>query len=217
MARPRRFAAVAGTTLLLAACATPTHDRDNARDTARFAYREGEISLNLRGEECLVTLTGEINPATVASLTLATNDLAKRNCRSKWLILDATDGQVGAAITIGSMLRNRAFNTRLQPGSTCATSCLLVFAAGAEREIPAGTPRARIVFTPIPPDEDFGKDNCDAGLDNRQVLNLGRYLRAMVPGPTAGFILQKIRTADCRGVHELPANEAVSAGLATKG
>ncbi|WP_128106540.1 hypothetical protein [Azoarcus sp. DN11] len=206
--------------LLVSACGVaPTAPTASTaeREGERFAYRGGEVAVAPRGDNCELTLRGTLAPAAVSSLTLAHEALSKRSCRSKWVVLDIADGSVGAAITVGSMLRNRGYNTRIAPGSACHTPCLLVFAAGAEREIPAGAPSARLGFSQIPPDEDFGKTGCETELDNRQLLNLARYLRAMLPGTSADYMLQRIRATDCRSVRELPAREAVTAGLATKG
>lgn len=201
--------------LLVSACGVAPTSVE--REAERFAYRGGEIALAQRGDHCELTLRGTLAPAAVSSLTLAHEALSKRSCRSKRVVLDITDGSVGTAITVGSMLRNRSYNTRIAPGSACHTPCLLVFAGGVERELPAGTPAARLGFSQIPPDEDFGKAGCETELDNRQLLNLARYLRAMLPGPPADYMLQKIRATDCRGVRELAAPDAVAAGLATKG
>lgn len=207
--RPLLPAAAIG--LVVAACGVaPTVERQ----AERFAFKGGEVTVAQRGADCELTLRGTLAPAAVSALTLANDALAKRSCRSKSIALDLADGSVGTAITVGAMLRNRGFDTRVAPGSACHTPCLLVFAAGSRREI---APDARLGFSQIPPDDDFGRMNCETELDNRQLLNLARYLRAMLPGPSADFMMQRIRAADCRSVRELPAGEAVSAGLVTKG
>ncbi|WP_407278170.1 hypothetical protein U5817_17025 [Aromatoleum evansii] len=202
------------TALLVAACGVaPTVAPQAEAKAERFAYKGGEVASAQRGADCELTLRGALTPDAVSSLRLASDALAKRSCRGKTVVLDLSDGSVGAAITVGSMLRNRGYDTRIASGSTCHTLCLLVFAAGTRREI---APNARLGFTQIPPDEDFGRTNCDTELDNRQMLNLARYLRAMLPALTADYMLQQIRATDCRTVRALPASDAVTAGIATR-
>ncbi|BAL23830.1 hypothetical protein [Azoarcus sp. KH32C] len=213
---PRRLLAFAGSCLLVAACATPSSQHAAPRDSESFPYRDGTMSLRQRGAECEVTLSGEITPAAVSALSLVTADMAKRNCGAKWLVLDNVDGQVGPAITIGSMLRNRGFNTRVAPGSTCLTPCLIAFAAGTERHIPPGPNAARVGFSQLPPDEDYARGRCETALDNRQLISLSRYLRAMLPDSAGDLVMRELRATDCRGVRPLPTTDAMAAGLVTR-
>lgn len=205
----------AGLALLLGACGTPAPDRTDAGKT--FAYRGGEVALAQQGEDCRLTLRGEINPTTVSALRLASDALTGRSCRKTTLMLNAPDGQIGAAITLGAMLRNRHVDTHIPAGAQCQTACLLVFAAGTQRELAKGKPEPQLGFSQIPPDEDFGQGSCETELSNRQLLNLARYLKAMVPRMTADFMLDEIRATTCRGVRELPIHKAFSSGLVTKG
>lgn len=212
---PWHILATTATALLVAACGVaPTVEPGADAKAEHFAWKGGNVAAAQRGADCELALRGTLTPEAVSSLRLASDALAKRSCRGKTVTLDLADGSVGAAITVGSMLRNRGFNTRIAPGSTCHTLCLLVFAAGTQREI--GT-NARLGFSQIPPDEDFGRASCETELDNRQMLNLARYLRAMLPTLTADYMLQQIRATDCRNVRALPASDAVTAGLATRG
>jgi len=211
----RDFLGVTSMCLLLAGCATPIAEPGGVHKAERFAYRGGELVLNQVGGECRVVAAGEISPAMVSSLTLAMGDVEKRSCSKKWLELNITDGRLGQAITVGSMLRNRGYSTRLQPGSVCHTPCLLVFSAGIQRVIPPDRPQARLGFSQIPPDEDFGGSLCETELNNSQKLTLARYLRAVLAVPTADLMFRNISAANCRGVHELPVRDAVTMGLVT--
>lgn len=202
---PWHLAGTVVLSLLVAACGTPSAPPER-----------GDMQAAQRGKDCELTVQGVLEPSAVTALTLASDNLAKRSCRSKWAVLDIADGSVGTAFTVGSMLRNRGFNTRIKPGSTCLTTCLLVFAAGKEREIPGGPTAPRLGFSQIRPDDDFGAVSCQTELDNRQTLQIARYLRAMLPALTADYMLQEIRRTDCRGVRELSAGDAVTSGLATR-
>lgn len=213
----RQFLGVAGTCLLFAGCATPVVEPGVVRKAERIAYRGGELTLNHADGECRVVIAGEVNPAMVSSLTMVMGDVEKRSCSKKWLELNITDGRLGQAITVGSMLRNRGYSTRLQAGSVCHTPCLLVFAAGVQRVIPPDRPQARLGFSQIPPDEDFAGSRCETELNNSQRLTLARYLRAMLAMPPADLMFRNITAANCRGVDELPVRDALTIGLATGG
>ena len=106
----------------LAACTSPTPPGGGPGDT--------RIELQRSAGNCELTLTGEIDQNAVNRLSQSLNRLEKENCGQRWMVLNAPSGQIGAAVTMGAMLRNRNFNTRVAPGSDCLTSCVLVFAAG---------------------------------------------------------------------------------------
>jgi hypothetical protein len=113
------------------------------------------------------------------------------------------------------MLKNRNYDTQVQHGTTCLTPCLLVFAAGRQRVLPESSPPARIGFQQIPPDQDFGHRVCESELSYYQSLSLTRYLRAMLPAPTATAVFQKLKAADCQRTDYFGLPEALAIGLAT--
>ncbi|NMG76326.1 hypothetical protein [Aromatoleum diolicum] len=204
--------------LLFAGCATSITEPGAVPKIERFAYRGGGLVLRQADGECRIVAAGEISPAMVSSLTLVMREVEKqRACSKKWLELNITDGLLGQAITAGSMLRNRGYSTRLQPGSVCHTPCLLVFAAGVQRVIPSDSLLVRLGFSQIPPDEDFGGRHCETELNNNQQLTLARYLRAMLAASTADRMFRMINEANCQEVHELPVRDALTMGLATGG
>ncbi|MDP3224148.1 MAG: hypothetical protein Q8M96_13545, partial [Rubrivivax sp.] len=132
-----------------------------------------------------ITLTGDIDQNAVNRLSQSLSRLEQQSCSERWMVLNAPSGQIGAAVTMGAMLRNRNFNTRVAPGSECLTSCVLVFAAGRERVLGSNPPLARLGISRVPPDADFGSSRCEAEISRAQALTLTRYLRAMLPSQTA--------------------------------
>lgn len=213
----RTVLAAASSAVLLAACVSGPYERERDRSRGEeYAYRGGVVTVTEQRGECELAITGEINQPALASLRLAADDVGTRRCRDRWVVLDIPDGQIGAAITAGSMLRNRHFNTRLPAGANCYTACMLVFAAGEARELSRGLPAPRMGFSRLPPDDDFGRGECDERLSNRQTQNLARYLRAMLPNRTADFMLDEIRATNCRDVRELRPRDAAAMGLVTE-
>jgi hypothetical protein len=211
LARPSALLSTLCLAVALAGCASTTHDR-----AERLPYEGGTLSLGQQGERCEVALKGAINPDTVRKLSVLLADLDKRGCSRREAALDAGEGSVNAAITLGSMLRNRNFDTVVAEGSACRTACALVFAAGRERILPGNSAAPRIGFAQIPPDQDFGRNTCETELNRAQTLTLGRYLRAMLPAPAADATFQQLASADCRNVRYVSASEALAMGLATR-
>lgn len=179
-----------------------------------YPFDGGEIVTDVQSQRCQLSLRGPIHEETVRRLGQALNATSSARCSRKQLVLDASEGSLGDAITIGSMLKNRGFQTAVRAGSTCSTPCLLVFAAGSERVVP-DLPGTQLVFSQIPPDQDFGRNRCNAELTPGQSLTLARYIRAMLPEPTASAVYQKMSTASCSNTSRYGAQEALAMGLAT--
>lgn len=195
--------------LVLLACASPPPpDRAGQDGVAR-------IDMERRAGVCTLSLSGEIDQNAVNRLSQSLSRLEQQSCQERWMVLDAPAGQIGAAVTMGSMLRNRNFNTRVAPGSECLTSCVLVFAAGRERVLNSNAPLARLGISRVPADADFGSSRCEAEISRGQALTLTRYLRAMLPPQAAEAVFQVMVQADCRAhLYWRPA-DVVGLGLVT--
>lgn len=209
---------------LLAGCAGgPPADSGRSTETpgraagaaSTLTFDGGRIEVDTRGAACRVTLTGEIHDGTVRRMDQAMQQVAQARCQEKWLVLNVSNGLLGDAITLGSMARNRGYDTQVQAGTTCNTPCLLAFAAGRTRIMPASPAPARIAFSQIPPDQDFGRTVCETELSRAQQLTLTRYLRAMLPSNTATTVYQKLQAATCRNTDVYGPDQAVVIGLAT--
>lgn len=201
-------------TLMLAAVTASAAPR-GAPVFETMPYDGGRLTVSQSGLDCAITLHGDINPNAVRQLSVALSELDKTPCERKSLSLNANRGAVNAAITVGAMLRNRGYDTRLEDGSLCLTPCALVFMSGRERHLSDGASPARIGFQQLPPDRDFGANLCQTEPTRNQSLTLSRYLRAMLPSPTATAILNKIGAADCNKIQFVGTREALTLGLAT--
>lgn len=195
--------------LLLACASTPRPERAAPDGVAR-------IELERHAGVCTLNLSGEIDQNAVNRLSQQLARLEQQSCRERWMVLDAPNGQVGAAVTMGSMLRNRNFNTRVAPGSECLTSCVLVFAAGRERVLGSNAPLARLGISRVPADADFGAGRCEADISRAQALTLTRYLRAMLPPQTAEAVFHAMAQTDCRTHRFWRPAEVVGIGLVTE-
>lgn len=201
-------------TLLLVAT-TASAARPGAPVSETLHYDGGRLTVSQSGDDCAITLHGDINPSAVRQLTIAFSELDKARCERKSLSLNASQGAVNAAITVGAMLRNRGYDTRIEDGSLCLTPCALVFMSGRERHLSGGAFPARIGFQQLPSDRDFGANLCQTEPTRNQSLTLSRYLRAMLPSASATAILNKIGGADCNKIQFVGTREALTLGLAT--
>ncbi|MFZ2737501.1 MAG: hypothetical protein WBI20_01770 [Burkholderiaceae bacterium] len=201
--------------LVLAGCAgTPDTSSTKSR-SSRLAQPALPLEVDRSHGNCHIRLDGVLDDITSHSLRSVMAELEKSNCRSKRVLIDQINGQLGSAITIGSIIKNRRYDTQLMPGATCLTPCLLVFAAGNQRIAVASTPPARLGYSQIPRDEDFGRKVCATELSTAQTLTLTRYLRAMLPVETANTVYQKLTAANCLGIDYQTAAQAQAIGLVT--
>lgn len=193
----------------LTACGSAPQRAGTASDA------EAAVRLQRQANRCELTLDGEIDQVAVHELTRALGQLEQQRCGQRWLVLRAPQGQIGAAVTVGAMLRNRDFSTRLAPGTDCLTACVLVFAAGRERVLGTDAPMARLGISRIPPDADDPSPRCEAQIGRAQAQTLGRYLRAMLPAATADAVFHAMAQADCRAPLYWRPADVVNNGLVT--
>lgn len=215
-----RWAALVVMALWLSACGSPPAAPGGNAAQTRTAPRQlgfdgGSIDISTVGGNCRVTLHGDIQNAAVRQMGVAFDTVEQSACRNKTLVLDNGGGWLGDAITLGAMARNRGYGTEVKAGSTCYTPCLLVFAAGQNRVLPDAPVPARLGFSQIPPDQDFGQRQCKTELTQGQHLTLTRYLKAMLPSSTATAVYQKLLAATCDHTDAYGPAEALAMGLAT--
>jgi hypothetical protein len=86
------------------------------------------IALEAGGE---LTLTGTIEPGSAARFAA---EVEARGEYVKTVTFDSPGGSVTDAVTIGELIHERGFATRVAAGKICASSCPLAFAGGRERQ-----------------------------------------------------------------------------------
>lgn len=74
--------------------------------------------------------SGTIDPGAAARFAA---EIAKRGGYVKTVVLHSPGGSVQDSLQIGRLIRERKFNTEVEDGSYCASSCPLIFAGGVER------------------------------------------------------------------------------------
>lgn len=125
-----------------------------------------------------MTATGTITPGTADAFA---SEIAKRGAYVKTIVLHSPGGSVRDALAMGRLIRERKFETAVENGRYCASSCPLVFAGGIERR--AGEQAALGVhqvfaLTREPLSGESGMDNAQ-----RVSAECQRYLREMGVDP----------------------------------
>ena len=78
----------------------------------------------------VLALTGTIDPGAADRVTA---EIAAHGEYIKTVALDSPGGAVADALKIGSLIRDKGYETSVAAGALCASSCPLVFAGGRER------------------------------------------------------------------------------------
>jgi hypothetical protein len=87
------------------------------------------MSFELVGEGRLVA-TGSIMPGSAKTFA---DEVAKRGSYIKTVVLNSPGGSVQDALSMGRLIRDKGFNTEVESGAYCASSCPLIFAGGVQR------------------------------------------------------------------------------------
>lgn len=87
------------------------------------------LAIALKGGGIL-QLTGTIDPGAADRFAA---EIAARGEYVRAVALDSPGGVVGDALRIGQLLRQHGYDTLVESGAICASSCPLVFAAGVGR------------------------------------------------------------------------------------
>ena len=118
---------------------------------------------------------GTIEPGTAEAFAA---EIAKRGSYVRTVVLESPGGSVSDALKMGRLIRQKGFATEVEGGRTCASSCPLVFAGGAERR--AG-PKAAIGVHQVSAWTEKGTVWPGGGMESAQRVSAEcqRYLREM--------------------------------------
>lgn len=127
------------------------------------------------GEDGRLAATGTIDPGSAERFAA---EIAKRGTYVKTVVLHSPGGSVQDAIRIGRLIRERKFNTQVEDGSYCASSCPLILAGGVER---IAGPKAAIGVHQIFAAANIAGAGLADGMNSAQRISAEcqRYLRDM--------------------------------------
>lgn len=84
------------------------------------------------GADGRLNAVGTIGPNTATTFA---DEIAKRGSYVKTVVLHSPGGSVTDALEMGRLIREKGFNTAVEAGRYCASSCPLLFAGGVERYV----------------------------------------------------------------------------------
>ena len=155
-----------------------------------------------------LALTGTIDVGAAARLSA---ELEARGEYVALVTLDSPGGSVGDALAMSSALRERGVAVRVEAGALCASSCPIVLAGGAVREVSA---RASVgVHQIFARDEDRLDPRFDGMAEaQRTTARIGRHMAAM--GIDAALWLHALETPP-EALYYLAPDELTGFELAT--
>lgn len=132
------------------------------------------LTVELRSAGVLA-VTGTIDPGSAARFSA---EVGKVGEYVKAVVLNSPGGSVRDALSISELVRERGFQTRVESGALCASSCPLVFAGGKTRI--AGSDAAIGVHQVFSGNRE-GPRNADIEISSTQRLtaDINRHLEAM--------------------------------------
>jgi hypothetical protein len=111
----------------------PARPKEGGRRPAPLRQTDARLrdkmTFDLTGDGRLVA-TGTIWPGTAGAFAA---EVAKRGSYVKTVVLQSPGGSVQDALAMGRLIRDKKFNTEVESGNYCASSCPLAFAGGVER------------------------------------------------------------------------------------
>jgi hypothetical protein len=192
--------------ILLSACSVVP-----PKATQRFD--QGVLTLAREGGRCEVTINGVLTQDAIRKLRLVLDAMDTQNCARPVARLQIEDGGLNSAITVGSMLRNRRFDTVIDAHHGCRTACLLVFASGIERVAPITLNNAG--FTALAGETPSGALVCINPPTREQSSAVRRYMQAMLDSGATEAVLTELTAARCEAPRDLSAETLRTLGLAT--
>ncbi len=120
--------------------------------------------------------TGTVSPGIADSFAA---EIEKRGSYVRTVVLHSPGGSVQDALRMGRLIREKNFNTEVESGKYCASSCPLIFAGGVERR--AGEKAAIGVHQVFAAPGSGGPANGANGMDSAQRISAQcqKYLRDM--------------------------------------
>jgi hypothetical protein len=117
---------------------------------------------------------GTIMPGTAQDFTA---ELAKRGSYVKTVVFNSPGGSVRDALQIGRLIRQHKYDTEVEDGQICVSSCPLAFSGGIERRVSAGAKIGVHQVTPVPQPGVTAASAVDA--TQRVLAECEHHLRAM--------------------------------------
>lgn len=185
----------------LTSCKHPTKFSYNEE---YFNYIGGAITVTNSSEYCLLFIDGEINEEFVPEFNLALQNLLKRKCSKRIVLLNSNGGNVQIAMRSGEMIRSLNLNTQLF--GRCESACSLIFIAGKERYVVEGSlfSWTKMGFHQMSVKSSNEKSCLDeATMSENLKTSFKAYLYKMLPLDAANDLYKLTMETDCKKINNI--------------
>jgi hypothetical protein len=164
-------------------------------------------SVSFQKESCEIFVSGNIDNSITASFQqlIQTNKFIKE-CKDVTVVLSSLGGNFYPATTLGNIIRNNRFNTKVKENEICGSACVLVYISGSNRFMSNSFNTKIGLHQAI--SIESGKERC---IDINEDINLSNsyrsYLKKMISDRAQEFYLYTIQSVSCKSVKFFNANE----------
>lgn len=172
-----------------------------------------DVSFN--GQSCEITVSGYIdNKITSQFQQLIQTNSQIKNCKEVTIVLSSMGGSLYPAITLGNIIRNNKFNTKVKDNEICGSACVLIYISGTKRYMSSSSNTKIGLHQSI--SIDSGGEKCVDMNENADYANSYRsYLKRMISSKSQEFYLRTIQNVSCKSYKFFNANELKNYDIVT--
>jgi hypothetical protein len=170
-------------------------------------YKQYVTNVSFDNQSCEITISGYIDNKITSQFQqlLQTNSQIK-NCKETIVVLSSMGGNVYPAITLGNIIRNNEFNTKVKDNEICGSACVLVFISGTKRYMSVSSNTRIGLHQSI--SIESGRERCFDINENSDYANSYRsYLKRMISNKAQDFYLYTIQNVSCKNYKFFNTNE----------
>jgi len=181
-------------------------------------FANGVLTVGATDGVCWIFIRGVITPDAVRAFRSASEDIDRRNCLKRQVILDSRGGNFFASIQIGRIIRAKAYTTQLALGTdACHSACGIIFIGGAKRIVSESSfiGSARIGLHQIAAVQPDGSKRCLSREDGA-TKTLQVYAREMLMPAAADLFIEMVESTECTKIKTISPRETFDSGIATE-
>ncbi len=179
-------------------------------------YHDGQVASFTEQDDCFLSITGEVNSQLERLMRHSLDELSKKDCSSRVVLLQSHGGDIKSAMAIGQMIRGHQITTHIH--GYCDSACGFVCIIGVQRTVSLDTVSERgseLGFHQ--PKPLGGLRHClgESHINPLLLNSVKSYLRSMLPKEGADAYYQELMSSPCRGMDYLNATLLLEKGIAT--
>ncbi len=198
--------------LTLVGC-TPSH---LASKDHRYVYDGGVVEVFEDYGDCYLTIDGRITKSLEPTMNEALNNLNRRECLEKIVIISSHGGDLDVAMHLGRELRQAKVTTDIH--QYCDSACAFVYVGGFRRLAHFRSnisPNSKLGIHQ--PASDLLLRKCISldGQDPAAITKINNYLAYMLPKSAANYFFATMIAQSCKGLDYIDSKTMLKVGIAT--